>query len=422
MKRFACLLRLEIKKYLKAYPWMLFSAILLLLIVAGIGMTATKMMQGSSVSNVGELLSDATGEEGTQEKLTIAIAVQDSSKAVQLAKSMLKNMNSVQAFLEIRYVDEKEGKELLKKHEAVVLLVVREKTIAGILDGSNVPVEVIFPEDSGYEAAIFQEFADAAVKMLSSAQAAVYANYDFFDYYEGRKSVRGKVQDRINMQTIAAVLGRESLYVVEEVTVTGEITVPEYYFCSGIVMFVMLFAIVLTGQMKREDRTMGARLKMAGTGYVQQVIASLAGVVVSYLLVLLPVALVLPTFPTGFLCVLPLVILCEGAFALLLCRLTQYALTQIMLLFLTAVMQGLICGCFVPEMLLPEVFGEIAGCLPAQAMIDLFKGVLLEEIPAGACVILLGYTVVFLLLTVFWEWISAGGMLYARKGGRDEKR
>ena len=45
----------------------------------------------------------------------------------------------------------------------------------GIMDGTNTPVTIVFPENAGLEAAVFRELADAGTQILKTAQAAVYA-------------------------------------------------------------------------------------------------------------------------------------------------------------------------------------------------------------------------------------------------------
>ena len=64
-----------------------------------------------------------------------------------------------------------------------VLIRIPENTVKSIMNGENQPIEIEFPENSGYEAAVFKECADAAVQLLASAQAGIYTIYDFYKEY-----------------------------------------------------------------------------------------------------------------------------------------------------------------------------------------------------------------------------------------------
>jgi ABC-type uncharacterized transport system permease subunit len=74
-----------------------------------------------------------------------------------------------------------------------------------------------------------------------------------------------------------------------------------------------------------------------------------------------------------------------------------------MLLFLSALLQGFICGCFVPKLLLPDVLDRIAGYLPAHYMIDSFSQIFLGNTPVHSVIIMLLYTIAFMILTVLAE-------------------
>jgi ABC-type multidrug transport system permease subunit len=86
-----------------------------------------------------------------------------------------------------------------------------------------------------------------------------------------------------------------------------------------------------------------------------------------------------------------------ASLSLLICRITNSAMAQVMLLFLLAVLQGFITGCFVPKLLLPEILERVAVYTPAYYMIELMSGLYTESETLTAVAVLLGFTLVFLL-------------------------
>lgn len=430
MIRFVMLMKLEVKKYIRSFPKLFAAAVILALIACGIGLTASRVLNSTSTDSVKDLIRDMTsenklavreGEKAAEEeeggKISAALVIEDDSGVMKLARSMLEKMESVNAAIDLQYVNESEGEKLLEKEEVAVLMIIRENTAAGIMNGNNIPIEIRFPKNSGYEAAIFKEFADAAVNILSSAQAAIYSVYDFYDAY-GKYGLRSGAIDRLNLVYIRTALERNEIYQEKEVVVTGELSVVQYYICGGLVLFAMFFSVMLVNFMGRAGRDISARLKMAGTGYLQQVTASLAGPAcicmifmaiagagVTALKFLQPEALAEISFGQiwGMVILMLPVFITVCAFALMVCRFTDHAMAQVMIIFILSLLQGFITGCFIPKLLLPEILEEISAFLPAYYMIELLSGIFTGEIDFGAVGMLIVFTLLFMEITVVLE-------------------
>lgn len=425
MKRFVVLAGLELKRYIKAFPKLFIFAVVLVLVVCGIALAGNKILSGTSIDSVKELVEDITSpdkvlmdkSETESGKISAALVVQDESKAMKLAKNMLESMDSVSTALNIQYVTEEEGEKLLKDGDIAVLVIIRDKTVSGIMHGDNIPIEILFPENSGYEAAVFKEFADAAVNMLSSAQAAVYSVYDFYDAYH-KYPFRGDAIDRLNMAYIRAALNRNNIYQETEVVVTGELSIAQYYLCGGLVLFVMFFSIMLTGFMGRSSRDISARLKMAGTGYYEQITAALiapvcicmlfifvTGVGASVIKIMWPSVLKVFSYGQiwGTVALMLPVCITVCAFALMVCRFTEHVMAQVMAIFLVSVLQGFIAGCFIPQILLPKILENISVFLPVHYMIGLLSDIFSGQTSFGNILVLLVFTLLFMEITALLE-------------------
>ena len=230
--RFYILIKLEIKRALKAFPKFLLSVFIMLMVVAGLVIGAGKM-----------LATDENDEKKETDKADVGVVSYDDSKMMKLATSILQSSETVTQNINLVFMDEKSAKNKLEEKEILAAIIVREDTMRSILNGENIPVEVKFQENAGYEAAVFQVLANAAVHYLASAQAGVYSVYDFYyNHFMGRHI--DDALDRINAKNIQVVLSRNRFFEDTTVVATGDIDVMESYIITGIVFFFFLFGII----------------------------------------------------------------------------------------------------------------------------------------------------------------------------------
>ena len=424
MKRWRMLLLLEFKRYGKALPGIVTAILILVFVVGAMAVSGQYLMQTMTVEDVQDL-----SQESGESKISAAIAIQDKSRAVNFVKSMIKNINSVDALLNIQYVEEEEGLRLLEEQKISVLMIVREKTISGIMNGENVPIEVVFPDHSGYEAAIFKEFADAAVRMLSVTQAAIYSIYDLYDEYDVYEYKDGAIE-RMNVDYIKSVLGREFIYQEETVSTTGEVPMSLYYLCGSLVLFSLFLPIMLLFVGKSKKDNLSAMLFRSGTGHIKQVVAELIPIVSVYLLIgvlfggvctvgkltgavwmkdisLLQIwSLVVTIIPVGLL---------NGAYALFVCRWIRSIFGQVMFLFLTGLFQGVVTGCLIPTLLLPKALAAWGKFTLADGMKKSFLSVFSGETAVDEFCIMLLESVIFILAAAWMERKTYGNRMPERR-------
>ena len=54
----------------------------------------------------------------------------------------------------------------MRQGKLYALMLLPEGLLRGIMDGTNTPVTIVFPENAGLEAAVFRELADAGTQIL----------------------------------------------------------------------------------------------------------------------------------------------------------------------------------------------------------------------------------------------------------------
>ena len=119
------------------------------------------------------------------QKLRVGYTAEE-SQITNLAVSYVQNMESVRSICTLEPVTEQEGKQLLENGGLAALIVLPEDVINEILSGSNAPA-TLYLHGTGRSTVsggglgavgsmLFEELSSAALGMLSTAQAEIYAS------------------------------------------------------------------------------------------------------------------------------------------------------------------------------------------------------------------------------------------------------
>lgn len=111
----------------------------------------------------------------------------------------------------------------------------------GILDGTNQPATIWFPDESGLEGAVFRELAESGSSMLGTSQAAIYAADEYLNLQGVPEQISVSEQD-LNRIFLKYAMNREALFRKKTVSAAGNVSTAVFYGISGIV-----FLMILTG-------------------------------------------------------------------------------------------------------------------------------------------------------------------------------
>lgn len=372
MRRFAVLTGLEIKKSMCTFPKLLVGAVLVFIIVLAVGYTAEGILNEKP--------------ELTEEmRPKLGIVCRDDSWIMEQARAAITSLKSVKNSVSIVFEeDEETAMERMKEGGYMAVIVIPENAVKDIMSGKNTPMQIYFPPNAGYEAAALAEVADAAVRMLASAQAGVYSVYDFYqENYRDRYI--DEALDRLNERYIKTVLLRERFFENNTVVATGDLDVMDYYIISGIVFFLFLFGMNSLAFMQDYRPEITALLKQNGIGAGRQVLARFAGIFCMYVAIqsILTAAIRLSggvsTAAALKLLAAMLPVSCAAASVVLLLQVyVKHKSSAVILMFLLAVFQGFVTGGFIPQIMLPQAVASVGRLTPAYYMIRQFKIVYLE--------------------------------------------
>lgn len=402
MKRFAVLIGLELKKSVKTLPKLMAGAVILLIIIFSIAFFANGLLNEKQ-------------EKKDSDKISIGVVCYDESKMMDLAKGILMGTKSVTDNINLVFVDEKAATEGLYSGKYMAVMVIPDEAIKHIISGKNTPIEIRFPENAGYEAAVFKEIADAAVNLLAASQAGVYSVYDFYNE-NNRKDYIKPALDRLNDRYIKTVLLREKFFRNTTVVATGELEVMEYYLISGLILFMFLFGINSITFRENYKKDIINTLCNNGVGVLKQTFAGFTGMFLMYMVFVLPVmaaiGITLHMETDMIIRLIPAIVPAVSAVCaiiLLVQTMFPHKPSAVLITFMLAVYQSFVTGGLIPEIMLPEIVKKAGRFTPAYYMIEQIRIVYMKE--KGIC----ENSIILLIITAAVLGVAAAVMKYYRE-------
>ena len=397
-------LYLEIKKTIKIFPRMLLQAILLMALIGVIAFCGVKSME----------------REPLAVNVDIGVVVREDNMMTRMALSYVENMESVSQLCHFVQVSEEEGVRQLERGEIAALVVLPEQLVEGIMNGQNPTVDVVFPRDARLEAMLFRELTESGANLLRVAQAQVYGAIDTAVEY-GLTDQLSVMEMEIDSYNLAFALDRLAMYDEETISVTGRMSLLQYYAASGVVLFLLLTGMAVYPVMQRETIVFRKQLARQGVGALWQCFCKwLCGLLCMGLLagvawVFFRVAGVLaPKTVENLLSALVsrrnrssvgiqmgmilLMLITVTALVNMIYNIAGSRTGSILLIFLISVIMVYLSGGFIPSALMPQMMQAVGDRLPTAYLIRAFGGLLtgygdgvFGQCVAGMC----AYTAVF---------------------------
>jgi ABC-2 type transport system permease protein len=400
---------MEMNKMARMLPRMFGQAILLMLLIGMIAFGGTKYLE----------------REPLTAGAVIAVAVPDDSAMTQMALGFVESMESVSEFCSFRQVSEEEGMTLLENGEVPVLILLPEQLVEGIIDGTNPTVKIYFAKQAGLEAFLFRELTDAGAGLLNVAQAEIYGAADTAAAY-GFTGKLSRIEAEIDSYNLAFAMDRMALYETEELSSTGQMSMPQYYVVSAMVLFLLLFGMAMYPILQPEGKTFRKQLAVRGAGFLWQDFCQwLCGLFCTALFAILFLAAVRGMtamwknagyeinlwqdsagigYSVGQIFLVILGLLLTASLIHFMYSLAGSRVSAILLLFVVGIMLVYFSGGIVPSVFLPEAMQAIGERLPTAYLFQAFGGIFtgyqseaMKSCAPGLC----GYTLLLCLCAWF---------------------
>lgn len=397
-------LYLEIKKTVSMLPRMLLQAILLMVIISVIAFCGIKSMDRDPLAV----------------NVDIGVVVREDNTMTRMALGYVANMESVSQICSFTQMSEEEGFAQLEYGDVAALVILPEQLVEGIMNGQNPTVDVVFPRNARLEAMLFRELTESGAGLLRVAQAQIYGADDTAAEY-GLTDRLSVIYAEIDSYNLAFALDRLAMYDEETVSVTGRMSVLQYYAAAGVIMFLLLVGMAAYPVMQQEPPAVQRQLMRQGTGTAWQCFCRwLCGFVCMGMLsgaawILFKIAGVLAPDAMGTVnsalisgrnrvsagvqtVIVLLIVITAATFIYMMYSFAGSRTSGIMLIFLCSVLMAYLSGGFIPSALMPQGMQAIGDKLPTAYLIRAFGGLLagygdrtFRQCVIGMC----AYTVVF---------------------------
>lgn len=215
------LFKLEIKRFVGMLPFVLLETLLFGLIAVGVGIYASKAVYADKV--IGKIKAGVVAE---GEELMTKMLVQ-----------FVQSMDSLEGTVSLELLSEEEARKQVEKGELYGAVIIPDGMVDSILSGENLSPSILLGD--GYnqaETLVFAQLAQTGAKLLTTAQAGIYAA-DAFCMEKGMQDRLQHTEDYLNEAYLGYALGRASVFHREEVTAIKGTSFSDYYGISFVFAF-----------------------------------------------------------------------------------------------------------------------------------------------------------------------------------------
>ena len=226
MRTYMIYLLLTGKRLLRQLPYFLAGLAVMVLLVGMAAFSASKVLYG----------------ETSLKKIEVGVVLpEDDALSEKITKMMLASLDSVESLCVFSFLEHDEAFQKMKSGELQAVFEVPSGMARGILDGTNQPATIWFPDESGLEGTVFRELAESGSSMLGTSQAAIYAANECLNIQGVPEQIPVSEQD-LNRIFLKYAMNREALFRKKTVSAAGDVSTAVFYGISGIV-----FLMILTG-------------------------------------------------------------------------------------------------------------------------------------------------------------------------------
>lgn len=402
----------EMKKYIMMVPVILAETVLAGALLFGIGFCASKAVYGEKAVS----------------EIRVGIVTHDDDRLTEMLIRFVASMDSIKDTVSfVRLSGEEAGKELSGGGLSAAVLV-PEGIVNSVNSGENTPATILLA--GGYskaETEVFRQFADAGARLLTVAQAGIYAA-DAFCIEEGHPEKIPQAEDYLNRKYLDYAMGRSGFFKEVEVSAAPGMGMTEYYGISLLLAF-FSFAGISFGKCMRiqageREKMLRARGIGAGERYLADAAAfggvfALLGTVIGVLLYAL--------LSGGFFAFrvkwlwMWLLWFSVGVFLRLMLQITGNHAGGISLCFGILIVLMLAAGIFIPAPFLPLWAEKAGNILPYKCWMEILAAILRGDFGRKAAAELLAMILLFVLAGVFAAVVREGKWQPGRNKGTGEK-
>lgn len=360
-------------------------------------------------------------EEHSEEKTKVTIGLVGDLDEAYLGFGIraIKALDSSRFFIDFIELEEKEAIKKLEQGELKSYIKVPERFLESIRKGELEPLIYVSPMGNQMlSGMIVNEVVKAVSLLMRDTQNAVFAMQDYIKE-RGLLKEYSTHTNAISIRYLDFILDRPSVFALEQLGVSGnQLSIQAYYVCGFSVVFLLLWGMMGCLVFIKRDMALAKLLQARGEKALHQIagewiaylILMLGNILVVWILVVISTTKIEFTLPEWkdtivqelvhyMLFFIPVVLLISS-FQMLLFEVSSGVVSGILLQFLCAIGLGYLSGCFYPISFFPKSIELLANGLPTKIALDYLSKKLLSQQGMLQLGLMIGYTVLFFLLTV----------------------
>lgn len=332
----------------------------------------------------------------TKEIKKIAVVSYTDDFYVDMASAIL---SETEHFETVR-LSEKEARESLVSGEIQGYAVVPENFIESAMKGKNIPFSyVLLKKPSALSHILTGEIVKSVSVLLTESQRAVYGMRQFLKD-SGQKEKLKSETEKMSFDIVSKILRREDFFEVENLSEKESLSLFEYYFISGVLIFHLILGMSLSGHMIKENLSLSRLLSSRGVSVTRQVIYEWTAffIITGVFSLTLSIAFgVVLGIGNTFFFVLPLALL--SAFQFFVYELSSSVVAGTLAQFFSSFLLAYISGYFYPSYFFPEGVRTVASLLPLGKAFSVSEGLVKNGLGLTDVLHSALYTALFLIFS-----------------------
>lgn len=245
---------LQCKKYGKLLPAILGKSLIFAAVMGMFAVVAVKMLSAESAFS----------------EITVAVVSEEDDSVTDMLVGFVGAMDSFEESVSFERMSEEQAGKALEKREVYAAIYLPAGVLEGILNGNNIPAKVVLSRaGSEMETAVFEAVAKAGGRMLSIAQAGIYAADELCLETDRKENIR-EAEDYLNNAYLEYALNRTAIFELEEVTAVGKVRLQTYYTLSVMIAFLTFAGVVMGRYAKVTPDALTSVLSASGLGWGRQ--------------------------------------------------------------------------------------------------------------------------------------------------------
>ncbi|MEY8523266.1 ABC transporter permease [Lachnospiraceae bacterium 38-10] len=310
----------------------------------------------------------------------IGLCVEGNDRMSDYVRDYILQMESTKDLVEFQEMSQQEIQEALQKSVLTAGIVIPEKTVESVMDGSNTPIRVLMGANADNTEQYLQErlirsLIECGAVLIDVPQAETLLLYEM--QAENPKEL-GTVLDLFHF---GLVLERESWFEEVEISVFGNADAEEYYLASALTLFLIFWGLGSGSFFREQEKSLPLLLGRKGISFFCQAGIKQSLYILWYLVPVLLLSIgskngdaIIP----GFFCAAMLALQCSFFF-----QLAPTPAGGIVLSVVWGLAGFFGAGGILPTVFLPKTLTQVCGVLPAGICMEVLLRLTTEKRGTG---------------------------------------